>query len=181
MSTTEAEIATSLLVLGAWIGCLMGNYPSGAYGRRLTILWNNLFFIIGAVLCCISNKWVLFLGRFICGIGVGVESVVVPVLLSEMASPARRGTITTLHQLLITFGIFIAGILGFAFVTYVSSGWVVVQAVIALPAVAMLLGMSLVPESPKWLLARGRQQEATETMRLLRPSGHDVQNEVSAK
>jgi SP family galactose:H+ symporter-like MFS transporter len=179
MSTTEAEIATSLLVLGAWIGCLLGNKPSGLYGRRLTTLWNNVFFIAGAILCCVSNKWVLFLGRFICGIGVGVESVVVPVLLSEMASPAHRGTITTLHQLLITFGIFVAGILGYAFVTYVSSGWVVVQAVIALPAVAMLLGMSIIPESPKWLLAQGRGEEAAATMKLLRPSGYDVDGEIA--
>lgn len=51
----------------------------------------------------------------------------VPVLLSEIASPETRGTITTLHQLQITFGIFVAGILGFAFVNYVVSGWVYVQ------------------------------------------------------
>ena len=178
MTTTEAEIATSLLVLGAWIGCLLGNAPSETYGRRLTTLGNNLFFIIGAVLCCIADKWVLFLGRFICGLGVGIESVVVPVLLSEIASPDTRGTITTLHQLMITFGIFVAGLLGFAFVNYVSSGWVGVQAMIAIPAVLMLVCMPLVPESPKWLLIRGKKEEAVATMKSLRSEGYDVDAEV---
>ena len=157
---------------------MLGNGPSEQYGRRLTTLGNNLFFLVGAALCCVSDKWVLFVGRFICGLGVGVESVVVPVLLSEIASPDNRGTITTLHQLTITFGIFVAGIFGFAFVNYVSSGWIIVQAFIAVPAGIMLLFMSLIPESPKWLLVHGRREDAAATMRALRPQGYAFEDEV---
>ena len=62
---------------------------------------------------------------------------------------------------------------------YAPSGWVGVQAVIALPVLAMLAFMPLVPESPKWLLLiRGRAEEAKETMTLLRPEGYDVDAEV---
>lgn len=78
-------------------------------------------------MCCISNKYILFAGRFLAGFGVGLESVVVPVLLSEIATADTRGTITTLHQLQITFGIFIAGIVGYGFVENVNHGWVYVQ------------------------------------------------------
>jgi cyanate permease len=49
-------------------------------------------------MCCISNKYILFAGRLVAGFGVGLESVVVPVLLSEIATAETRGTITTLHQ-----------------------------------------------------------------------------------
>ncbi len=59
---------------------------------------NNSFFIIGAILCCISNKYTLFLGRFVEGLGVGLESMVVPVLLAEISSTETRGTITLVHQ-----------------------------------------------------------------------------------
>jgi MFS transporter, SP family, solute carrier family 2 (myo-inositol transporter), member 13 len=88
---------------------------------------NNIFFISGGLLCCFSNQWTLFTGRLLAGFGVGVESVVVPVLLSEMATAATRGTITTLHQLQLTFGIFLCGIVGYGFVTYVDHGWVYIQ------------------------------------------------------
>lgn len=93
------------------------------------MLLNNLTFIGGAIMCCISNKYILFAGRFLAGFGVGLESVVVPVLLSEIATADTRGTITTLHQLQITFGIFIAGIVGYGFVENVNHGWVYVQVV----------------------------------------------------
>jgi MFS transporter, SP family, solute carrier family 2 (myo-inositol transporter), member 13 len=62
------------------------------------MLLNNLTFIGGAIMCCIANKYILFAGRFLAGFGVGLESVVVPVLLSEIATAETRGTITTLHQ-----------------------------------------------------------------------------------
>ena len=61
------------------------------------------------------------------GLGVGVECVVVPVLLAEIATAPTRGTITTVHQLLLTIGIFWVGILGYGLVTYVSHGWVYIQ------------------------------------------------------
>jgi MFS family permease len=114
-SPVDASLATSLMVVGAWLGCLLGSAPSEVspplpcsplwpltarqkYGRRTTILINNLTFIGGAIMCCISNKYILFAGRLVAGFGVGLESVVVPVLLSEIATAETRGTITTLHQ-----------------------------------------------------------------------------------
>jgi MFS family permease len=90
-------------------------------------MFNNVFFLVGGLLCCFSNQWTLFAGRLLAGFGVGMESVVVPVLLSEMATADTRGTITTLHQLQLTFGIFLCGIVGYGFVTYVDHGWVYIQ------------------------------------------------------
>ena len=94
----EASIATSLTIFGAWIGCLACSNPSQKYGKRLTLLVNNSFFIVGAALSSTGNIYTLFIGRFISGIGVGVASGVPSVLLSEIASTETRGTITTLHQ-----------------------------------------------------------------------------------
>ena len=75
---------------------------------------NNGFFIVGSLMSVASSYSGLFmLGRLLVGFGVGLESIVVPVLLSEMASDHNRGKLTTLHQLLLTIGILFSGLLGF--------------------------------------------------------------------
>ena len=94
----DASLATSLVIVGAWVGSLLGSIPSQKYGKRLTLLFNNSFFIVGAALSCSGSLYALFIGRFISGIGAGVASGVPSVLLSEIASAETRGTITTLHQ-----------------------------------------------------------------------------------
>ena len=63
----EASLATSLTILGAWIGSLMGSAPSQQYGKRLTLLFNTVFFIVGAILSSTGNFYALFIGRFISG------------------------------------------------------------------------------------------------------------------
>lgn len=84
----DASLATSLMVVGAWIGCLLGSAPSEVqydfynmifiwcqitvfqkYGRRATILLNNITFIVGGILCALPNKYLLFTGRFLAGEG----------------------------------------------------------------------------------------------------------------
>jgi len=94
----EAQVATSLTILGAWIGSLIASGPSQQYGKRMTLLFNSLFFIVGSALSASGNLYALFIGRLISGLGVGIASGVPSVLLSEIATPEARGTITTLHQ-----------------------------------------------------------------------------------
>lgn len=127
LTNTMAQLATALMVLGSWVGCLLGSAPAEKYGRRAVCLWNNLLFIAGALLCASGEEALLYIGRFIAGLGVGIESVVVPVLLSEIASDATRGTITTMHQLFLTVGIFMASVCGYGFVMYVEHGWQYLQ------------------------------------------------------
>eukprot|EP01031_Cornospumella_fuschlensis_P035214 gene35214-42654_t len=154
LTDIEASLATALCVLGAWIGCMIGSKPSELKGRKFALLGNNFFFIVGAALACTGNLSALFIGRFISGLGVGVSSVVPPVLLSEIATSETRGTITTLHQLLLTLGIFVVSLLGYGFVTYVNHGWQYIQAFSAIPALFSLCMAGYTPESPKWLLGQ---------------------------
>ena len=105
--------------------------------------------------------------------------MVIPVLLSEIASSETRGTITTMHQLLLTFGIFIASVAGYGFVMYVNHGWQYLQATIAIPAIIMLIGAPLIPESPKWLVHNGRHDEATAALKMVRSAEYDVYAELS--
>lgn len=179
LTTFEAQLATSLVVVGGWIGSMTGGPLSDTYGRRHITLVNNWFFIIGGAMCSISNKWLLYFGRLIAGLGVGIECVVVPILLAEIATPATRGTITTVHQLLLTFGIFFVGILGYGLVTYVDHGWVYIQACSTIPALLMLLLSVYVPESPKWLIQKNRKEDAKIVLLDLRGHDANVEEEIN--
>eukprot|EP00981_Chlorochromonas_danica_P015909 scaffold14730_cov196-Ochromonas_danica.AAC.2 len=107
MSTIEASVATALSVVGTWIGTAIAGKPSEMFGRKKTLLANTALFVLGAILSAVGNYAALCIGRFFSGLGVGIAIAVAPVLLAELASPATRGTITALHQLLLTFGILV--------------------------------------------------------------------------
>eukprot|EP00599_Poterioochromonas_sp_BG-1_P004192 CAMPEP_0173143058 /NCGR_PEP_ID=MMETSP1105-20130129/6453_1 /TAXON_ID=2985 /ORGANISM="Ochromonas sp., Strain BG-1" /LENGTH=504 /DNA_ID=CAMNT_0014056559 /DNA_START=22 /DNA_END=1536 /DNA_ORIENTATION=+ len=182
LTNDEVQVASALVVAGGWIGCMVGSIPTESKGRKWTILWNNVFFIVGAVLTAIGNLPCLLIGRFIAGIGVGIATVAPPVLLSELASPANRGIITTAFQGLLTGGIFIASILSYGFVENVSHGWQYIQAFAAIPAIITVIFQSGFPESPKWLLARdsseSTRREVAKILTALRPPGYNVEEEI---
>ena len=157
LSTADAQLATSLIIVGAYVGCLMGSTVSEKFGRKKGIIWNNVFFILGALLCGLGNDInTIFVGRAITGLGFGIETVVVPVLMSEIARPENRGKLTTMHQLQLTLGIMVVGIVSYIFVIYVNHGWRYVQLFYAVPSLLMVLLSSYIPESPKYLIALNR-------------------------
>lgn len=173
LSTIEVSVATSLLVIGAWVGCLAASKPSEFYGRKNTLMWNNMLLITGAVFASSGNYVLLYIGRFVSGLGVGAASVVVPVLLSELASPENRGIITTLHQVSLTFAILVAALLGYGLVTYADHGWQYTLSFAAIPPFIMLFLGYLIPESPKWLVNQGRIEDAVAVLQTIRPDGHN--------
>ena len=180
LSTLEVSLATSLLIVGAWIGCLAASKPSEVYGRKHTLLWNNVVLILGAAFAASGNYVLLYIGRLVSGLGVGVSSVVVPVLLSELASVDNRGVVTTLHQVSLTFAILFAGLLGYGLVTYISHGWQYLLSFAAVPPFIMLAFGSRVPESPKWLVTQGRIEDAVTVLQSVRPEGHNSVAEVDS-
>jgi MFS family permease len=151
LSIELQQVATGLTILGAWMGCFLSSYPNEKLGRKTTLLANNIFFISGGILCGISNELTLYIGRFLLGVGVGVESMVAPVLLSEISSDENRGTITTTHQLMVTIGILAASLIGYGFVTTTEHGWQYAQLFILLPSVLQIAMAAYLPESPRWL------------------------------
>ena len=179
LSDNNVQLATSLLVIGAWMGCLIGAKPAESIGRRKTLLFNCFFFIIGGIIEGIANRYCLYIGKFLTGIGTGICSVLCPLLLSEISSADTRGFITTLHQLNVTIAIFAADIMGFIFVNNVNHGWIYVQVFTIVPAVIQLVFASYIPESPKWLLTRGKQDETMVILSTLRQHGYNIQEEVN--
>ncbi|GAA2788359.1 sugar porter family MFS transporter [Saccharopolyspora taberi] len=157
-------IVVSNLVFGAAFGAVIGGVLSDRYGRRHNILLLSLVFMFGTLGCVLSPNWqILALFRFILGLAVGGASATVPVYLAEIAPVERRGGIVTRNEVMIVSGQFAAFVVNaiiFSLWGEIDGIWRVMLLVAVLPAIVLFLGMLRMPESPRWLVAQGRDEEA---------------------
>jgi MFS family permease len=112
---------------------------------------------------------VLILGRIALGLAIGVASYTAPLYIGEMAPPKLRGGLVTLNQLAITVGILVAYIIDAAFAS--SGNWRLMFGFGVLPALALGLGIAVLPESPRWLLLHQHKQEALKVLSRIREPG----------
>ena len=115
--------------------------------------------------------------RFLVGIAVGGSSATVPTYLAELAPAKTRGMLSSLNQIMIVTGILLAYIVDWAF--SFSANWRAMLAAAIVPAIALLIGMIFLPETPRWLLARGHEEPARQVIRDAQGSGVDVDAEVA--
>lgn len=162
-ATTEGFVV-SILILGAAVGALLGGRLADKAGRRKTILYLAIVFVVGTVLCSLAPTWqLLALGRFILGLAVGGASAIVPVYLAEIAPQEQRGSLVTRNEVMIVSGQFAAFVINA--VIYQIWGhhdfiWRYMLIVAVLPAIALLVGMIFLPESPRWLISQGKHKHA---------------------
>jgi|AntAceMinimDraft_1070359.scaffolds.fasta_scaffold05211_4 MFS family permease len=99
------ELIVGMAKLGAVFGTFIGGALMQQVGRKRTIAWNSVFFIVGpVVMAAAPGAAMLSLGRFIIGLGVGVSAVVVPAYVGEMAPPHKRGAVVITYELMLCFG-----------------------------------------------------------------------------
>jgi sugar porter (SP) family MFS transporter len=167
----EGFITFSLLI-GAAVGAFLGGRLSDSMGRRRNILLLAVLFFVGAVGCVVAPGYgVLLVFRFVLGLAVGGASVTVPVYLAEVAPFERRGSLVSRNELMIVTGQFLAFAIN-AVIANVwqedANAWRYMLSVAALPAIALFVGMLRMPESPRWLVSRGREEEALTVLRTIR-------------
>ncbi len=154
----EGFIVSSLL-LGAVVGAGISGALSDRLGRRTIILAAAAIFAIGAIGAGLApSVGVLIFFRFFLGLGVGSASALVPSYISESAPTDVRGSLSSLFQLAITLGILIAYLVNFAFASIESWRWPLGLAFV--PALVLLVGMYFLPETPRWLVSKDRDEEA---------------------
>jgi len=180
----EAEFALGPLQLG-WVvsslsltaafGMLASGPLSDRLGRRPVLKIAAVLFAVSAIASALAPDYLtLVAARMLGGLGVGAALIVAPMYIAEMAPPASRGRFVSFNQLNIVIGISAAFFSNYLILTLGESGaawsemlrlgewnWRWMLGIEALPAVAYLLALSLVPESPRWLAMRGRDAEAT--------------------
>ena len=165
-------VVISSLVFAAAFGAFLGGRLSDAWGRRRTIILLAIFFFVGTLFVVFSpNYAILVLGRVLLGLAVGGASTVVPVYLAEMAPFEIRGSITGRNELAIVSGQLLAFTMN-AIINEVwghhDGVWRYMFAICALPAIALFIGMLRMPESPRWLVEKGRDDEALAVLQTVR-------------
>jgi MFS transporter, SP family, major inositol transporter len=163
----EATVVSSLLFPGAAFGALCGGRVADRIGRKRSLLMCAGLFLVGAVGCAVApDVAVMVTARIILGLGVGAAAVTCPLYLAEMAPADRRGRMVTINELMIVTGQMLAFAIN-ALLDHVIHDphvWRVMLAVAVVPAIALLLGMLALPDSPRWYGFRGRMAEAREVL-----------------
>lgn len=175
--TAQKETIVSILLLGAFFGSIVAGFISAKLGRKKTILVSAIIFAIGAILSALAREPIMMEAvRFFLGLAVGIASFTAPLYLSESAPQSIRGALISMYQLMITIGIVVA------FVTDTLLGygghWRLMLGVIAVPALIMFIGVSFLPESPRWLFLAGKVDKAREVLKMLRSSEQEVEAEM---
>lgn len=166
ITNSEIEAITTFALIGAMVGAFVSGVLSDLLGRKRVILAAAVIFLFGAIWCgSASSPTSLKWARVFLGIGIGVASFSTPLYIAEISPAKIRGTLVSMFQLLIT-----VGLMG-AFVSdsiladdHNSSCWRTMFYVGVIPAIILLIGMFFLPESPRWLLSKGKEQEALDIL-----------------
>ena len=168
-------------IIGAIFGALFAGKPADKYGRRNTLFALALLYLVSALGSAIAWDWYSFLFfRFIGGLGVGASSVVAPMYIAEISPAKQRGRMVALTQFNIVFGMLIAYFSNY-FIASFDLGlqdWRWMLGVESIPAFAFFLLLFTIPKSPRWLLAQGKEQEATKVLENVGTDEQSVQLEI---
>jgi MFS transporter, SP family, galactose:H+ symporter len=156
---SEGWIVSSVLV-GGLAGSLLSGRLADALGRKRINLLAALVFVVGSILTAVTpSAGILIAGRLLLGLAIGIVSFSVPLYIAEIAPSQIRGRMVTFFQLAITIGILLSYLCGYAFAES-EGNWRLMFGTGIIPAAILFGGMFFVPESPRWLVTKGRVAEA---------------------
>lgn len=178
-STFAQEWIVSAMMAGAAIGAILASWLARLGGRKWALVIGGVIFIGGSVACALSwSVASMIIGRALMGLAIGIAAFTSPLYLSEIASENTRGAMISTYQLMITVGIFLAFISDTLFSYHGQWRWMF--GVIAIPGVLFVIGVLFLPYSPRWLMMKGRRQEALAVLTDLRPTAHEARAEIRA-
>ena len=175
LNSFQHGLTVSIALIGTVFGALFGGIPSDRIGRKKTLFWVAVLYLISALGSALSTDWSLFMVfRFLGGLGVGASSVAAPMYISEIAPANRRGQLVAMFQFNVVFGIVIAYISNYFIAGTGPNSWRWMLGVEAIPAILFLVLILKIPRSPRWLiLKRNLVDEARATLELINPANVD--------
>lgn len=148
-------VAMAAALYGTVVGAFIGGWPADRWGRRPTLIAIGALYFLSAVWSGLAGDVWQFIGaRFIGGLGVGVSTVAAPLYIAEISPPSARGRLAGLFQFNIVFGVLVAFVSNY-FLEGMPHDWRWMLAAEAFPAAVYTLACLLIPESPRWLLLNG--------------------------
>src|ERR1700721_1706805 len=161
LSPSLHGIAIASALYGPVVGSLLGGWPADKFGRKATLLWIGVLYFVGAVGSGLAPNVATFIvARVICGLGIGISTVVAPMYISEIAPPKYRGRLAGMFQFNIVFGILIAFVSNALLAGIGDNAWRWMLGVAAFPSLLYAMFCLGLPESPRWLLSRKGDREA---------------------
>lgn len=167
-SLTDSGLGTvaALLTIGCLVGALFTGTFTEKYGRKKVMITTAILYIISALGCGLAeSSTLLIVFRVLSGLAVGGTSVVAPMYISEIAPAKNRGRLVSFNQFAITIGIVLAYVFDYLLIGFGDQAWrymLVVPAVFGVFYLVFLIARF--PESPRWLLAHGRKEEAIKVL-----------------
>lgn len=172
LSAAMKGFAVSSAILGAVSGPLFGLWFTERIGRRKTMMLAAMFFMVSTIGSALAvGIWDFGVWRFLGGVGIGLAMMSSPIYIAELSPPHMRGVLVNVNQLSNVIGINLAVIVSYFF-SFDGWGWRWMFASQAVPVVLLIVGLLLIPESPRWLAARNRMAEALNV--LIRINGKET-------
>lgn len=176
----EKGVVTASLSVGAMIGAGLAGRLCNRVGRRRTIMAAGAVVILGTVACSLAPNFDSLVGfRTVLGVGIGLSSATVPTYISELAPARIRGAMGALNQIFIVSGILIAFLVSYWLQPHHLWRWMFAGAIV--PAAILIIGLTLLPETPRWLLNTGKEDEARAVLASTHGrEGDDIDAEVAS-
>jgi len=161
ISDSQLEWVTTAVLIGAVLGAALSGRVSDILGRKKVIIIAAVIFAFGAVFTgAAPSVSMLVVGRIVIGVAIGIASFSVPLYISEISPTKNRGALVTMNQLMITIGILVSYISDYLIANDANPfSWRWMFYVGFFPAIILLVGMFFVPETPRWLIGKGREEE----------------------
>ena len=161
LTSVQTGVLGSGTFIGYFVGAMLAGMLGDLIGRRRVMMWALVIYCVASLASAAAHDWPFFLAtRIVAGLGTGAESAIVAPFLSEFVARRYRGAFTGSLAGFFSFGFVAAALLGYFVIPLAPEAWRVVMVITALPIVMLLWWRRALPESPRWLEARGRHAEA---------------------
>ncbi|XP_021757650.1 probable polyol transporter 3 isoform X1 [Chenopodium quinoa] len=177
INDTQIEVLAGILNLCALVGSLIAGRTSDYIGRRYTIVVASTLFLLGSILMGYGTNYaVLMTGRCIARFGVGFALMIAPIYTAEISSATHRGKLSSLPEFCISLGILLGYVSNYLFGKLtLKLGWRLMLGVAAIPSLGLIFGVLKMPESPRWLVVKGRIEDAKRVLMLVSNSKYEAE------
>ena len=169
LDNNAQELVVSAVLIGATFGALVSGKIADVLGRKKVSIITAIIFTLGSIATGLATSVnILIAGRIVIGIAVGVASFTVPLYISEISPSKSRGALVSLNQLAITIGLLVSFLCGYLFRSSEYS-WRLMFLAGFIPSSILAIGMLFLPETPRWLMTKGREEEAKKIIKRISP------------
>lgn len=179
----HGSVVMAMALWGTVIGAIFGGIPTNALGRKKTLIGIGVLFLVSAIGSALANDPYTFaFFRFLGGLGIGASTIAAPAYVSEIAPAKDRGRLVSLYQFNIVLGILMAFLSNYLLRDVGENAWRWMIGVMAFPSFFYMVIVFAIPESPRWLLSKSRNEEAKKVLQQINPDAkiEDLMAELQA-